>query len=416
MGAALELRPEQSVRARSRAASSQLVAGARRIVRSWFSTIPGPYTSAVLYTDPAGGWQMQVSQRAALAIDAVYRALAIYADLIGTMPVQRLRGDERLPLPAFVQSPAGIPVGWTDEVGQALWSLLLRGDTYARPTTWDSTGYPATFSVLDPDAVAVEQRRGVGLVYAWDTDAGRVELANPDPTELLHIRWQRPPGSPCGLGIVDSQSSTLAGAAATDRYQLDTMLSPTPPAVLTHPLRLKKAQAEALQDQWADSIGRSRAVPAVLSGGITYQPLTLTPRDVQLIDSQRWNATKVATVFGLPPYLVGGSTGDSLTYSTVEGELTRLWTMALMPAATRLERAFGAWTPYGQRLRFVPDSLLRSQTLDRYNAHKIALDAGFETVDEVRALENLPPLETPAPAPSSSSPGPPGPPATGGNP
>lgn len=85
--------------------------------------------------------------------------------------------------------------------------------------------------------------------------------------------------------------------------------------------------------------------------------------------------------------------------------MIRLWTTALMPMTVRLERALSAWLPLGQRLRFVPDSLLRSQTLDRYNAHKIALETGFETLAEVRDLENLPPLPaTPAVEPPPPTP------------
>jgi HK97 family phage portal protein len=130
----------------------------------------------------------------------------------------------------------------------------------------------------------------------------------------------------------------------------------------------------------------------------------VSARDVQLIEARKWNATEIATLFRLPPYLLGGSTGDSLTYATVEGENTRLWTSALQPMAVRLERAFGAWLPNGHRLRFVPDALLRTQTLDRFQAHKLAIETGFETIDEVRALENrapLPPTAEPEPAPST---------------
>jgi len=119
------------------------------------------------------------------------------------------------------------------------------------------------------------------------------------------------------------------------------------------------------------------------------------------MEQRKWNASEIATMFGLPPYMVGGSTGDSLTYATVEGEMIRLWTTALMPMTVRIERALSAWLPHGQRLRFVPDALLRSQTLDRYNAHKLGIEAGFETVDEARDLENRPPLDkVPAPPPA----------------
>ena len=223
-------------------------------------------------------------------------------------------------------------------------------------------------------------------------------LYDPSPQNFLHVRWQRPPGSPLGVGILDANAypgGTLGGSWAANYFASELMANPSPPAVLTHPMRLNKEQAESLQDQWITSVGRSRSIPAVLSGGITFAPLQLSARDAQLIEQRRWNATEIATMFGLPPYLVGGSTGDSLTYSTVEGEMIRLWTTALMPMATRLERAFSAWLPRGHRLRFVPDALLRSQTKDRYEAHKIGTEAGFLTVDEVRDLENRPPL-TPA--------------------
>jgi HK97 family phage portal protein len=362
----------------------------------------GPYTS-VLISDASGLAYAPVSSQTALAIDAVYAALGYYADLIGTMPVHRYRGEwERLPAPGFVDHPSGIPVGWTAEIGQVIWSLLLRGNAYLIPTSLDATGYPVTFRVADPDAVSITLRPG-RLEYRLSADryaapsGDDVILINPAPDELLHVVWQLPPGALCGIGILDAAGQTggtLAGAYFTERYATDLMANPIPPAVLEHPMRLDAQQARDLQAQWMDSIGRARAVPAVLSGGIKYSPLTVTAKDVELIASRKWNATAIASLFKLPPYLLGGEMGSSMTYSTVEGENQRLWTDALQPMAIRLERYIGgAWTPNGQRLRFIPDAILRSQTIDRFGAHKIALESGFETVDEVRALENLPPLE-----------------------
>jgi HK97 family phage portal protein len=388
-----------------------VVERARRIVRTFFTLLPGPYTTAFLTGDDGTLAAARVTESTALSIGAVYAALGIYADLVGTMPVKRYRGDpdklEQLPLPPFVEHPAGIPVGWTNEVGQAIWSLLLRGNAWCHATSYDSTGYPASFEVWDPNHVELRVRPDGRLQIKYHD----LILVDPSPMELLHIAWQAVPGTPFGVGVLDAHGpgGPLANAYAANLYSAELMRNPTPPAVLTHPLRLNAQQASELQTQWADSIGRARAVPAVLSGGITFQPLTVNARDVQLIESRRWNATEIATLFRLPPYLLGGSTGDSLTYATVEGENTRLWTSALQPMAVRLERAFGAWLPNGHRLRFVPDALLRTQTLDRFNAHKLAIEAGFETIDEVRALENRPPLPTepvpPAPAPPLLLPG-----------
>lgn len=383
------------------------VALTQRISRTWYSLFQGPYTSVLLQDDPLSPpSSVRVTERLALSIAAVYRALAVYADLIGTMPVRRFRGEsERLDLPQFVVHPAGAEVGWTDEIGQIVWSVLLRGDAILVPTSYDSTGYPATFVVLDPGRVEAKYDADGRPSYRYRANGGLDLLwENPSPLELLHIRWQRPPGELCGVGILDANAypgGSLSGAWAANYFASEMMSNPSPPAVLTHPLRLNAQQALDLQQQWSTSVGRSRSVPAVLSGGITFAPLALSARDAQLMETRRWNATEIATMFGLPPYMLGGSTGDSLTYATVEGEMIRLWTTALMPMTVRLERALSAWLPNGQRLRFVPDALLRSQTLDRFNAHKLALDAGFETIPEVRDLENLPPLATvPAVEPS----------------
>lgn len=393
---------------------------ARATVRSWVepwvdyvgnynATMPGPYTSVFVNGGDGNAVAWRVTERTALAIAAVYRSLGIYADLVSTLPVQRLRGTERLDVPPFVDHPSGASVGWTDEIGQALWSLLLRGNAYLVPTAFAWDGYPETFVVLNPDAVAIERRTDGRRLYRVTLPNGvEREFLDPSPMELLHVRYYRPPGAWNGVGVLDVAGGpfgTLTGVSYAEAYAADVLANPVPPAVLQSALRLNKTQAEDLQAQWSNSVARKRAIPAVLSGGITYQALQVTPRDVELIESRRWNATQVAVLFGLPPYLVGGSTGDSLTYSTTELEMLRLWTTALMPATVRLERGFGAWTPRGQRLRFVPDALLRSQTLDRYQAHKIAIEAGFETVDEVRALENLAPLDSPAsPAPAQSPP------------
>jgi len=49
------------------------------------------------------------------------------------------------------------------------------------------------------------------------------------------------------------------------------------------------------------------------------------------------------------------------------------------------------WLPRGQSVRFDDRDLLRADTASRWNAAKVALDAGFLTVDEIREAEGLPP-------------------------
>jgi hypothetical protein len=51
-----------------------------------------------------------------------------------------------------------------------------------------------------------------------------------------------------------------------------------------------------------------------------------------------------------------------------------------------------ALLPRGTDARMNIDALLRNDTLTRYQAHQIAIAAGFKTIDEVREDEKLAPL------------------------
>jgi hypothetical protein len=63
-----------------------------------------------------------------------------------------------------------------------------------------------------------------------------------------------------------------------------------------------------------------------------------------------------------------------------------------MPYLVALEDGLSALVPRPQRVRFNVDGVLRSDLKTRYEAHAIALSNGFMTVDEVRQIEDLPPM------------------------
>jgi hypothetical protein len=57
-----------------------------------------------------------------------------------------------------------------------------------------------------------------------------------------------------------------------------------------------------------------------------------------------------------------------------------------------IEESLTRHVPRTQQVRFNTDGLIRVATLDRFRAHQIGINAGFETVDEVRAMERREPL------------------------
>jgi hypothetical protein len=103
------------------------------------------------------------------------------------------------------------------------------------------------------------------------------------------------------------------------------------------------------------------------------------------------NATQIAAVYGLPPDRVGGKRGDSLTYSTVQQGALQI-IEALRPWLVRLETAFFSIMPQNRVVRFNSDALLKTDLAERANIYRTWRDIGFQSIDEMRETEDLPPL------------------------
>ncbi|MCP4245011.1 MAG: phage portal protein, partial [bacterium] len=129
--------------------------------------------------------------------------------------------------------------------------------------------------------------------------------------------------------------------------------------------------------------------PAVLSGGVKYQPLEFSSVDMELLDSRRYNAEQMCTLFGVPSHLVNVPSQDSKTYANVQDDTRFFVTFTLRPLAVKIEEALSTLLPRGQQATFDFNSVLRGDTQTRYDAYETGLRAGFLTVDEVRALEGL---------------------------
>lgn len=130
----------------------------------------------------------------------------------------------------------------------------------------------------------------------------------------------------------------------------------------------------------------------VLGYGLKFQPITINPKDAQWIESQAFNVTVIARMFGVPASLMLASLeGNSQTYANVSQDWLAFVRFTLVGYLRKIESAFTDILPTGQRARFNLEALLRADTETRYKGHAMALGR-WMTVDEVRSIENLPPL------------------------
>jgi HK97 family phage portal protein len=159
--------------------------------------------------------------------------------------------------------------------------------------------------------------------------------------------------------------------------------------------------AEKIRERWdarhAGTENMHRV--AVLSGEATFTPIAFSPDDAQFLQQRELSAREVARIFRIPSWAIDAGSPDSMTYSNVTQQSRALIDYSLRPWLVRIERAISGdadLCPGGTYAQFELDALLRGDADSRSTVYQRALGDGTHaawlTVDEVRALEDLPPM------------------------
>lgn len=164
-----------------------------------------------------------------------------------------------------------------------------------------------------------------------------------------------------------------------------------PGGILTVPGDLSDEKVSALKSQWNNNYsGKNAGATAVLSGGVSYQPISMTASDAQMIEQLEMTATIICATFHVPPYKIGISDPPS---NSAELD-SQYYSQCLQPIMENIENLIdkSLELPDGLGIEFDLDSLLRMDTKSRYEAWSTAVKGGWMKINEAREKENLLPV------------------------
>jgi len=320
-------------------------------------------------------------------ISTVWACVDLISRQLATMPT-KITKDSRPQKPrAWQVNPEPLVyTSWVDFCKAMINSMLMRGEAFVAATAWYADGYPARFVVLNPDLVHVEPEAS-GRVSYWLGKAG--EGVRIETEDLRHLKYQTWAGSPHGIGPLEASWRNIASAEAMSGYASSLSgRGGVPNAVLESESTLTQEQAQALKGSWRQMIASNGIEPVILTKGLHYTPLSMTSRDLALIDHRTFDEQRIASAFGVPLWLVGLPMADGLTYSTVEGTWDFFWRSNLRTFAHNIALGLSLWLlPAETYLRFDADELTRPQMLARAQAYEIMIRSGIITAAEVRIEE-----------------------------
>lgn len=322
----------------------------------------------------------------ALRLSAVWACVRLLADTISTLPIDTYRRGTQTNLPPLLVSPAA-GLSREEWVYQLMVSLLLRGNAYGLVTArTGATMRPAQVELVHPDSMTVRVTPE-GRIEFWRRG---VEL---DPADVWHVRAYSYPGSAVGLSPVEYARQSIGLGLASQRFGVQFFEDGAHPSgLLTTESAIAMEVAREAKARFIAAF-RGNREPAVLGHGMKYQQIQINPEEAQFLDTQKFSVAQVARIFGVPAEMIGGETGHSMTYVNSEAQALDYLRYSVSPWLVRLERALERLLAPGTTAKFNPNAILRATTSERFAAYQVALDAGFMTLDEVRALEDLPPLQ-----------------------
>jgi HK97 family phage portal protein len=175
-----------------------------------------------------------------------------------------------------------------------------------------------------------------------------------------------------------------------------------PAGVLKTPGELNPDSIEALKKNWQEAHGGANSGKlAVLTGGMEYQTITMSPEDSQLLELMGFNRTEICGIFGVPPWLVGAIEKTSSWGTGLEEQVRGFVKFTINPDLVRIKQRISKdlLNPVEKKryyAEFLTEQFLKGDTKSRNEAYKAALGGtqhpGYMSVNEIRKLENLPPL------------------------
>jgi HK97 family phage portal protein len=247
------------------------------------------------------------------------------------------------------------------------------------------------------DLMDVRRNSAGQRVYRYSEPRGAADYSE---DEIFHVRGFGGAGD-MGLSPISFARQSLGTAMAADEFAGAMFANGMRPnAILTVDQVLKETQRKQVQENIvAPYLGSENAGGVmVLEAGMKFQAVTMTPEDSQFLETRAFHVEELCRWFRVPPFMVGHTEKTTSWGSGLEQQLIGFLTFSLRPYLSRIEQAVSrALIPAPQRQSLKPEfkveGLLRTDSAARAQFYSVMVTNGIMTRNEVRRLENLPPLD-----------------------
>lgn len=352
-----------------------------------------------------------VSETTAVRIATVFRCADIVSSSVAGLGMNVLRRktveadgesyqlfsvEEKHPLQYLLSEKPNDVLTAFDFMKNAVLNVLLRGNAYILPVY--ERGEVKKLLLLQSERVTYDVLTNT---YAVNDDYNHIH-GEYYADEIIHLRNFSLDGGYTGSSTIAYAGKVLQIGMKTDELQIDSFK----PGSTTRGFisgdntvtqgfgQLQDDQLEAVSERVERELGSGKRI-FQLPGVMRFNQLALSPADLQLLDSKKFNVLEICRFFGVHPDKVFAQT--STNYKASENSQTVYMTDTLAPLLIKIENEF--------KVKLIPQSVAADYKIkfnleDYYQSDVLAeadyftkmVQAGGMTPNEVRLRKGRKPL------------------------
>jgi hypothetical protein len=316
--------------------------------------------------------------------------------------MQKIAGHQ---ISKLLKRPNPIKAG-AEFFSEIISNKLLFGNSYVLAVNNSSTSVPVELHSLNPAAMQVLSSNGNIIGYKYliknkDSNCDKVYGIDPltKQSQILHIKNYNPTDNVYGLSCLDAAGRLIDlhnRATEWNHTLLKNGARPSGALVVGNGNYLTDEQFHRLKQELQDKYYGSSNVgrPMLLEGGLDWKEMSISPKDMDFIESKNSAAREIALAFGVPPQLLGIN-GDN-TYSNMQEARLALWEETLIPLLDKIADGLTNWLSYWFDDEIIIDfdrDAISILTERRQKLWMTLTDIKFMSVNEKRAIVGLPSVE-----------------------
>lgn len=355
------------------------------------------YTGPSSYTNDSA---VTVNEDTAMQLSAVWACVRLLSETVSTLPLKVYKKtdngrelDESFWLAKLLNRKPNRYQTRVEFLETIMLNLVLHGNAYVLLTKLG--GQTRSLLPLMSTQIVPRLLADGSMVYEYMDEDGNIHVYAAE--SIWHIKL-------FGNGVVGKSPISYArnimgiGQAAEQAVTKIYTNGGKPSGVLTMDRLLTPDQRTAIRSNFSSLTTGTDDRLLVLENGMKFDSVSLSPQDIELLASRKFQIEEVCRWFGVPSVLVNDTSSTTAWGSGIEQLMSGFYKLNLRPYLERIENSVSVnlMTEAEAKVyevEFDFEGLLRSDLKTRLDAYRTAVAGSILTPNEVRRIEGWSPMD-----------------------